>query len=445
LVEDTTLGGTMSRYSYDDFRITFGPQAWGLYQVRAEHGDRRWTGSFELPMSASELEQAVLAVARGAHAGRPRRDVGTRAAPTHPAFDAAEIGSRLAAGLFTGDVGEAYATAVQAVDRRAGQGLRLTLSLTETPELLSIPWELLYRRPTFLAVQPHLPLVRHVEVGPIVDPPVIAEAVRILGVVASPQDLPTLDVAAERRRVEQAVRSMTSTGRVVLDWLQPATPRGLREALRDHEYHAIHYIGHSAFLGTDGPGEGVLYLEDPVHGRATPLDSTMLANLLGDQAQLQLVVLNSCEGARTTMTDPFAGVATTLIQSGVPAVVAMQFEISDEAAIVFAAELYTNLIGRQDPIDAAVAEARKAVFVEVDELEWATPVLFLRDPAITLFAFEVDAAPLPVAAPMDLLIPSVSPFLAVASSSTAGPWPPPRRPSSARSPVPPVLTGADAS
>ncbi len=74
----------------------------------------------------------------------------------------------------------------------------------------------------------------------------------------------------------------------------------------------------------------------------------------GDQTVLRLVVLNSCEGARTTLTDPYAGVATTLVRLGVPAVVAMQFEISDEAAIVFAEELYTNLIGRQDPIDAAV-------------------------------------------------------------------------------------------
>ena len=422
----------MPRYVYDDFRITFGEQAWGQYQIRADHRDRHWTGSFVLPMSAGELEEAVMAVARAGHARHASRDVGVvaAAAAAVPEVDAAAIGSQLAAGLFTGDVGEAYAAAVQAVDRRDGQGLRLTLSLTETPELLSIPWELLYRRPTFLAVQPHLPLVRHVEVGAIVDPPVIHDAVRILGVVASPRDLQPLDVGAERDRVEQAVSSMTTAGRVVLDWLQPATPRGLREALRDHDYHAIHYVGHSAFVKADGPGEGVLYLEDPVDGHATPLDSTMLANLLCDQTQLQLVVLNSCEGARTTLTDPFAGVATTLIQSGVPAVVAMQFEISDEAAIVFAAELYTNLIGRQDPIDAAVAEARKAVFVEVDELEWATPVLFLRDPAIALFSFEVDAAPMPVAAPMDLLIPSVSPFLAASSTAATGPWPPPSRPRS---------------
>ena len=106
-------------------------------------------------------------------------------------------------------------------------------------------------------------------------------------------------------------------------------------------------------------------------------------------------MLNSCEGARTTLTDPYAGVATTLVQLGVPAVVAMQFEISDEAAILFAEELYTNLIGRQDPIDAAVAEARKAIYIELGTIEWATPVLFMGDVDVELFRFEVAAAPLP--------------------------------------------------
>ncbi len=99
------------------------------------------------------------------------------------------------------------------------------------------------------------------------------------------------------------------------------------------------------------------------------------------------MVLNSCEGARTTLTDPYAGVATTLVQLGVPAVVAMQFEISDRAAIVFAEELYTNLIGRRDPIDASVSEARKAIYSDVDRVEWATPVLFVRDPDVELFRF----------------------------------------------------------
>ena len=407
----------MSRYQYDDFRLTFAGRDGDGYPLRAEHGGRHWNGQFVPPMSAGELEAAVLSVAarcRGAHV---TRDVATGAPPE---VDAVELGHALATALFDGEIGFAYGAAVDAVDRREGRGLRLTLSLSDAPELLSVPWEFLYRRPTFLAVQPHLPLVRHVEVGPIVEPPVIDDAVRILGVIASPSDLAPLDVGAERRRVEQAVSAMHALGRVRVDWLEPATPRSLRQALRDERYHAIHYVGHSDFqTHADGSGEGLLFLEDPDSGRAARLDSTMLANLLSDQVQLQLVVLNSCRGARTTLTDPFAGVATTLIQSGVPAVVAMQFEISDGAAIVFAEELYTNLIGRQDPIDAAVAEARKAIFVEVDELEWATPVLFLRDPEIQLFSFAVEAAAtLPPPQPMDLLIPSVAPLTGLSAASS---------------------------
>ena len=131
----------------------------------------------------------------------------------------------------------------------------------------------------------------------------------------------------------------------------------------------------------------MIYLVDPDDGTSVEVDETLFANLLADQDVLRLVVLNSCEGARTTLTDPYAGVATTLVQLGVPAVVAMQFEISDRAAIVFAEELYTNLIGRRDPIDAAVAEARKAIYSDVDRVEWATPVLFVRDPDVQLFRF----------------------------------------------------------
>ena len=120
---------------------------------------------------------------------------------------------------------------------------------------------------------------------------------------------------------------------------------------------------------------------------AAQVSDAQLVNLLGDQDSLRLVVLNSCEGARTSVVDPFAGIATSIVELGIPAVVAMQFEISDKAAITFAEELYQSLIARQDPIDVAVAEARKAVFTEVNETEWATPVLFLRNEDGRLFDF----------------------------------------------------------
>ena len=65
------------------------------------------------------------------------------------------------------------------------------------------------------------------------------------------------------------------------------------------------------------------------------------------------------------------------MQQGIPAVVAMQFEISDEAAIVIAHEFYTALAAGY-PVDAALAEARKAAFTGGSSAEWGIPVLYLR-------------------------------------------------------------------
>jgi hypothetical protein len=57
---------------------------------------------------------------------------------------------------------------------------------------------------------------------------------------------------------------------------------------------------------------------------------------------LRLVALNACEGARLSPTDPFAGVAGTLVSLGLPAALAMQFEITDSAAILLAKEFVTT-------------------------------------------------------------------------------------------------------
>ncbi len=75
----------------------------------------------------------------------------------------------------------------------------------------------------------------------------------------------------------------------------------------------------------------------------------------------RLAVLNACEGARQSSTDPFSGVAQALVQQGLPAVVAMQFEITDVAAQLFSQDFYAALADNY-PIDAALAQARLGVF-----------------------------------------------------------------------------------
>jgi formylglycine-generating enzyme required for sulfatase activity len=90
-----------------------------------------------------------------------------------------------------------------------------------------------------------------------------------------------------------------------------------------------------------------------------------------------LALLNACEGARVGTSDPFAGVAQHLVLQGIPAIIAMQFEITDNAAMILAQEFYGALADGY-PVEAALAEARKAIFVAGHEVEWGTPVLYSR-------------------------------------------------------------------
>jgi len=83
---------------------------------------------------------------------------------------------------------------------------------------------------------------------------------------------------------------------------------------------------------------------------------------------------------------PFCRRAQKLIRQGIPAVVAMQFEITDSAAITFAEGFYKAAADGY-PVDAALAESRKAVFREGNELEWGTPVLYLRSQDGRIFNF----------------------------------------------------------
>jgi tetratricopeptide (TPR) repeat protein len=113
--------------------------------------------------------------------------------------------------------------------------------------------------------------------------------------------------------------------------------------------------------------------------------------MLRDHSSLRLAVLNACEAGRTDPADPFAGVADTLVRRGIPAVVAMQFEVTDHAAVEFAPALYGALAAGRT-VDAAVAEARKAMYT-VSPLEWATPVLYLRADDARLFDISDRPAP----------------------------------------------------
>ncbi len=109
-----------------------------------------------------------------------------------------------------------------------------------------------------------------------------------------------------------------------------------------------------------------------------------LSRELAEESTVRLVVLNSCQSARRPDADVFAGISSAIVTRGIPAVVAMQFAISDGAATAFADEFYRAL-AELLPLDAAVSEARRAIANRIRNNEWATPVLYLRADSGVLF------------------------------------------------------------
>jgi hypothetical protein len=163
-------------------------------------------------------------------------------------------------------------------------------------------------------------------------------------------------------------------GRVKLIRLDKATLSELRSALRQHDIHVLHFIGHGFFDETQQTG--VLALED-ANGKPEAVRAEVLGELLHGNDALMMVVMNACHGAEGSSGSATAGIAQTMVAQGVPSVVAMQYEISDKAAKTFAGEFYRAFADGAS-IEAAVVEARKAIYAEGNDVEWGTPVLYLR-------------------------------------------------------------------
>ena len=152
-----------------------------------------------------------------------------------------------------------------------------------------------------------------------------------------------------------SLNEFINEGAVTVADLAAPTLSELRRVLLREQFHVLHYMGHGRFTAPNG---GVLVFTDRA-GCGMPVTGEQLSVMLRDHTSLQLAVLNACEAGRTDPADPFGGIADTLVRRGIPAVIAMQFEISDVAAIEFAPALYGALAAGR-PVDAAVAEARKA-------------------------------------------------------------------------------------
>jgi CHAT domain/SIR2-like domain len=374
----------VNRIEYLDFDLVIQREGEG-YQVKVYSPGGEVTSVFDKPFSEEELEEFLQLVGyswEGVH------DVEE---------EAKKFGGRLFEKVFDRRV---YARLCESVNDATDEdkGLRIRLRLNDVPELAELPWEYLYdsEAEKFLFLSSNTPLVRYLERPERIRPFRVKPPLRFLVMISNPADgvYSPLDVEKEWNQLNESLESLRIKGQVELVPVK-ATASALQDQLRRGTFHIFHFIGHGGFDGEFK--DGFLVMSD----NETPtLSGEQLGRLLYDHRTLRLVVLNACEGARSSRSNPFSGVAQSLVKYGIPAVISMQFEITDEAAIKFS-EVFYEALADYYPVDAALAEARKEISRSRKRVEWGTPALYMRPSDGAIFADPELPPPPPPPPPPD--------------------------------------------
>ncbi len=351
--------GTPAPQPPNDVVFLFTPAADGSYLLTVRgHDGTSHSLTFTLPWSEDRTNY-ILYVLRTA----ARSTATVRSAELHRAgIDPRAIGFQLYSAVFAQPVAEMYARAQQ--DGEGRVRLRIHAS---SPAIGRLPWELLHNGDDFLCLDRDTPVVRGVTVRPRrfeTETPL-----RVLVIGGIPSDAAPLRLEHEQALIERNLSAAIERGDVVLQTLiGPNLERDLPSVLGSFRPHLLHVAGHG---GLDG-----LHVEGQ-NGAPRQLSANTLGRLLRNVKSVQMVVLNGCDLAATS--EEQQGVALTLARLGIPAVVGMQYEISDVAALAFAEGFYEAL-GWGWPIQEAVTWARSRMVYYAptpDVIEWVTPALFV--------------------------------------------------------------------
>jgi len=355
----------------EDLSISFQPNGEGHYRVIAESARGRGETDLTVPFEDRDVENFVL---RHCDPSRSR----TRGWVPSSLQPFSDFGGRLFDSLFTGGVRDLYLKHLGAVSS-SESGLRILLGMVAAPGPAGLPWEYLYDGDEFLALTGSVSVVRHLEVDRPVRPLRVEGPLRVAVTVSSPSDQAELDVAKEVEGLSTALGPLIAAGLVRLDIAQDGTIATLARMLREGElsgrpYHVWHFVGHGRYIEREG---GTYLAFENSNGTSQMHSGFELGTLICSHPSVRVAVLNACEGARAAPEDSLSSVGAALVARGLPSAIAMQFAISDLAAIRFAEEFYRTLTD-DGSLEAAVTDARRAIFFMPNESEWATPVVLSR-------------------------------------------------------------------
>ena len=298
------------------------------------------------------------------------------------------FGSQLFNTLFQGGVRRLYD---EARSRQRGRPLDLILT-SMVPWIAEKPWEFAYddSRNSFLATE-DIHFVRNVLTSVPADP--IADVdgpLRILVAAAQPVAFGRLSADEEIEVIRRGFQPMVENGLVAIDVLAQATPAAIHSRLAAGGYNIVHVIGHGEF--DEATNEGCLVFEDG-RGGDYRVGERSLREIFCRRG-LSLVFLNACQTGTGGRSDFNKGVAQALVSHGLPALVANQYSVLDSSATSFAQHFY-NSLAQGLSLGQAAREARIAVnyTLQGEPIDWAIPVLYARDPNLTLTVTAQRAVP----------------------------------------------------
>jgi hypothetical protein len=263
--------------------------------------------------------------------------------------------------------------------------LRLQLVFDEASYAFArFPWEFLYangrgtRESFFLATHPKLILSRYLpmyENRP--DPPAAAKPLRFLVIISRPKD-PTLGTVVASP-VADAIKSLEEPGSIEVQILENEPLEAVLTAVeKGCRPHIIHYIGHGMYDEEKNEGQLAFVGDDGTTTQWIPEET--FASFF-DAWKPHLVFLQACEGAAADFANNFAGLAPKLMGKNIPAVVAMQYPVSNGLATNFSLAFYKELM-QGTPYDHAVQSGRRRILLlnpkALDTRDFAAPVLYMR-------------------------------------------------------------------
>jgi len=157
------------------------------------------------------------------------------------------------------------------------------------------------------------------------------DQMRLLLVLANPDDTTSLRLAEEQRAINEAIALSKAKDAIRVRVLPAATADDLRRALLDSEYDIVHFSGH---------GEPGVFKFETVEGGTQHSRLHAIASLFSSHVSIKCVIFNAC----WSLKDFDIPVA--------PITVGMEAPVDDEAAISFARGFYDALGAHRDLVQA---------------------------------------------------------------------------------------------